>query len=51
MQTCATLTGANVKNTNLVGANLSSATGVTEEQLAQTKSLAGTTMPDGAKHD
>jgi len=45
----ANLSGANLSSANLSGANLSRAT-VTSKQLAQAKSLAGTTMPDGSIH-
>ncbi len=47
--TQANLTGAHLSGANLTQANLSGAT-VTEKQLNRTKSLLGTTMPDGTKH-
>jgi uncharacterized protein YjbI with pentapeptide repeats len=51
----ANLFGATLLETNLLGADLSEAnllgTTVTDEQLAQVKSLAGATMPDGTKHE
>jgi Pentapeptide repeats (8 copies) len=45
----ADLSGANLKGANLKGANLKGAN-VTDEQLAECKSLEGATMPDGARH-
>ncbi len=45
----ADLKGANLKGANLKGANLKGAN-VTDEQLAECKSLEGATMPDGARH-
>jgi uncharacterized protein YjbI with pentapeptide repeats len=41
----ARLSNADLRETNLRGATIEDA------QLAQTKSLAGATMPDGTKHD
>jgi uncharacterized protein YjbI with pentapeptide repeats len=41
------LEDANLSGADLSGADLSGAKGVTEEQLAQAKSLKGATMPDG----
>jgi len=46
----ANLTGAILKNTGLRNANLKDAT-VTQEQLNESKSLEGATMPDGTIHD
>ena len=45
----ADLSDANLFTADLSGADLSGAT-VTQEQLAQAKSLQGATMPDGSKH-
>jgi uncharacterized protein YjbI with pentapeptide repeats len=45
----ADLSGASLYNADLSGANLSGAI-VTNEQLAQTKSLQSATMPDGSLH-
>jgi len=42
--------GANLKGANLNDANLSGAS-VTNEHLATTKSMNGTILPDGTKHD
>ena len=51
----AILWGTDLQNTKLQGADLQSAdlrdAKVVNEQLAQTKSLKGATMPDGTKHD
>ena len=41
---------ANLSEANLEWANLSGAN-VTDEQLAQARSLKGATMPDGTKHE
>ena len=41
--------GADLSGADLSGANLKGAT-VTQEQLAQAKSLKGTIMPDGTIH-
>jgi len=46
----ADLTGADLTGANLNGANLTGAI-VTNEQLAEAKSLKGATMPDGSIHD
>ena len=46
----ADLAEADLRGANLGGADLTGAT-ITEEQLANCKSLAGATMPDGTKHD
>jgi uncharacterized protein YjbI with pentapeptide repeats len=43
------LTNTNLTQTALFGANLSSATGWTNEQLAQAESLVGATLPGGTK--
>jgi uncharacterized protein YjbI with pentapeptide repeats len=45
----ADLSGANLIGADLSGANLKGAN-VTDEQLAECKSLEGATMPDGARH-
>jgi uncharacterized protein YjbI with pentapeptide repeats len=45
----ADLTGANLSGANLSNANLEGAT-VTDEQLAESESLQGATMPDGTEH-
>jgi uncharacterized protein YjbI with pentapeptide repeats len=51
----ANLEGANLTGTILRGANLADArldnAYVTPEQLAQARSLQGTTMPDGTRHE
>jgi uncharacterized protein YjbI with pentapeptide repeats len=51
----ANLNGANLSEANLRGADLIKAllrrAKVTPEQLAQTKSLKGATLPDGTKHE
>jgi len=44
------LPGVDLWNANLSGADLTGAR-VSEEQLELCESLAGTTMPDGSKHD
>jgi hypothetical protein len=36
---------------NLAGANLSSATGLTDAQIAAAESLEGATMPNGQKYE
>lgn len=41
---------ANLAGADLAGANLRDAVGLNEGQLAQAKSLAGATMPDGSVH-
>src|SRR5215210_6238810 len=46
----ANLQGANLSDANLTGANLSNAK-VSSEQLAETKSLEGATMPNGQKYE
>lgn len=46
----ADLTGADLSGADFSGADLTSSI-VTSEQLATTKSLKGTIMPDGTKHD
>ena len=46
----ADLRDADLRGANLCGANLREAI-VTDEQLAQAKSLRGAIMPDGTKHD
>src|SRR5260221_481461 len=48
--TLADLNGANLSRADLHGANLTNAPGTTPAQLAQARSLQGTTMPDGSKH-
>jgi uncharacterized protein YjbI with pentapeptide repeats len=46
------LTGAHLQDTDLRGAYLKGATGITREDLEhQVSSLEGTIMPDGSKHD
>jgi uncharacterized protein YjbI with pentapeptide repeats len=46
------LSGTNLSGTNLNGANLTNASGVTNEELEQqAKSLEGTILPDGSKHN
>jgi uncharacterized protein YjbI with pentapeptide repeats len=47
----ANLSGADLSNANLSGANLKDATAWNEEQLKQTESLEGATMPDGQKYE
>jgi hypothetical protein len=48
----ADLSGADLKDADLTGADLRGVKGVNKEKLeAQAKSLKGTTMPDGEKHD
>lgn len=52
----ANLQGANLRYTNLQdanleGANLNAVRNITDEQLVLVKSLKGTTMPDGTKHE
>jgi uncharacterized protein YjbI with pentapeptide repeats len=47
----ANLSGADLSNANLSGANLKDATGWNEEQLKQTESLEGATMPDGQMYE
>jgi Pentapeptide repeats (8 copies) len=51
---CADLSGADLSDTDISGADLSGANlkgaKVTDEQLAQAKSLEGAIMPDGSKH-
>ena len=44
------LSGANLRGASLEWADLEGAN-VTDDQLAQAKSLKGATMPDGTKHD
>jgi hypothetical protein len=44
------LIGANLSGADLSGANLTDAK-VTDEQLAEAKSLKGATLPDGTKHE
>ena len=46
----ADLSGADLSEANLRGANLTRAT-IAPEQLATVKSLSGTIMPDGSKHE
>ncbi len=48
--TRADLEGASLRRANLTGAILRGALNTTAAQLAQAKSLKGTTMPDGTKH-
>ena len=48
--TGADLTGANLIGVNLTDADLKGAEGLTKDQLAQCKSLEGTTMPNGQKY-
>jgi uncharacterized protein YjbI with pentapeptide repeats len=45
------LTRANLRETELLGANLEDAQGVTDEQLAQVQDLNGATMPNGQKYE
>jgi uncharacterized protein YjbI with pentapeptide repeats len=47
----ANLRGATLTNADLRGANLTNAEGLSEEQLAEVKSLEGATMPDGQKYE
>lgn len=47
----ANLKGANLKGADLTGADLTGAKNITNQQLATVKSLKGTTMPDGTKHE
>jgi uncharacterized protein YjbI with pentapeptide repeats len=45
------LTAANLSNANLRGADLNGAEGVTDDQLSETTSLEGATMPNGQKYE
>jgi uncharacterized protein YjbI with pentapeptide repeats len=45
------LSGADLSGADLSGADLTGAQGVTEERLAQAKSLEGATMPNGQKYE
>jgi uncharacterized protein YjbI with pentapeptide repeats len=45
------VSGTILSSAELYSAYLSDATGETNEQLAEAKSLEGATMPDGSKHD
>jgi uncharacterized protein YjbI with pentapeptide repeats len=47
----AILRGATLTNADLRGANLTNAEGLSEEQLAEVKSLEGATMPNGQKYE
>ena len=46
----ANMSGANLSGANLRGVNLSGVKGLTDEQLAEVKSLESAIMPDGSKH-
>ena len=46
---CTTLTGACIQDANLMGSNLSSATGLTQNQLQKASSIKGVILPDGSK--
>jgi uncharacterized protein YjbI with pentapeptide repeats len=47
----ANLRGASLTNADLRGANLTNAEGLSEEQLAEVKSLEGATMPNGQNYE
>src|SRR5215211_6962633 len=47
----ANLRGASLTNADLRGANLTNAEGLSEEQLAEVKSLEGATMPNGHNYE
>jgi uncharacterized protein YjbI with pentapeptide repeats len=47
----ADLSGANLYHADLSSANLGGARGVTDDQLAEAKSLEGATMPNGQKYE
>jgi hypothetical protein len=47
----ANLSGANLSDANLFGANLEGTQEVSDEQLAEAKSLTGATMPNGQKYE
>jgi uncharacterized protein YjbI with pentapeptide repeats len=47
----ANLRYAQLRNADLSGADLSEAYSITDEQLAEAKTLSGATMPDGSTHD